>query len=167
MKDRPQTGGCKRRAHEPRSDGRNTGAGAFLLVGAHRPNEGKAMRRSPRKPLALAALAGLAAGAMVVQPADGARKLRLRAAPNGALRFTKERLQTAPGRVTVVLRNPASSGRRHGVEVEGKGIEKESRVAAPGQTVTVTVRLKRGRYEYYCPVDHHKQAGMEGRLIVG
>jgi uncharacterized cupredoxin-like copper-binding protein len=31
----------------------------------------------------------------------------------------------------------------------------------------VTVDLKAGKYEYYCPVDGHKDAGMEGTLTVG
>jgi uncharacterized cupredoxin-like copper-binding protein len=31
----------------------------------------------------------------------------------------------------------------------------------------VTVDLKAGKYEFYCPVDGHKQAGMKGTLTVG
>jgi uncharacterized cupredoxin-like copper-binding protein len=30
----------------------------------------------------------------------------------------------------------------------------------------VTVDLKPGKYEFYCPVDSHKQAGMTGTLTV-
>ena len=31
-------------------------------------------------------------------------------------------------------------------------------------TPTASAQLKAGKYEFYCPVDGHKQAGMEGKL---
>jgi uncharacterized cupredoxin-like copper-binding protein len=30
----------------------------------------------------------------------------------------------------------------------------------------VTVKLKKGTYTFYCPVDGHKAAGMKGKLVV-
>jgi uncharacterized cupredoxin-like copper-binding protein len=36
----------------------------------------------------------------------------------------------------------------------------------PGKTSTLTVNLKPGKYEYYCPFDSHKAAGMTGTLTV-
>lgn len=95
-----------------------------------------------------------------------ATSLKLRAAASGATRFDKERLRAEPGRVTIRLRNPSSSGKLHAVEIEGRGVEKESAVAAPGERVSVTARLRRGTYEFYCPVDGHKAAGMKGTLVV-
>jgi uncharacterized cupredoxin-like copper-binding protein len=59
--------------------------------------------------------------------------------------------------------NPSSVP--HAVEVEGKGVEKETKTLTNG-TADVTVNLKAGKYEFYCPVDGHKQAGMEGTLTV-
>jgi plastocyanin len=38
--------------------------------------------------------------------------------------------------------------------------------AKPGKVSTVTVTLKKGTYEYYCPVPGHKEAGMKGTLTV-
>ena len=35
-----------------------------------------------------------------------------------------------------------------------------------GGTSTVSVTLKKGNYTFYCPVDAHKQQGMEGTLTV-
>ena len=97
----------------------------------------------------------------------GGDALRLKASASGANKFNKTRLHAEPGKVTIRLRNPSTSGKPHAVEIEGKGVEKKSRVAQPGDRVSVSARLKRGRYEFYCPVDGHKAAGMEGTLIVG
>ena len=96
-----------------------------------------------------------------------ATTLKLKANAGGANKFNKTRLSAEPGKVTIRLRNPSTSGKPHAVEIEGKGVEKESDVAQPGERVSVTARLKRGRYEFYCPVDGHKAAGMEGTLVVG
>ena len=71
------------------------------------------------------------------------------------------------GRVTIKLSNPSSSGKPHAVEVEGKGVEKESKTIQPGGRTSLSVKLKKGRYEFYCPVDGHEAAGMKGKLIVG
>ena len=35
-----------------------------------------------------------------------------------------------------------------------------------GETTKVTATVKGGEYEYYCPVDGHEAAGMEGTLTV-
>lgn len=37
---------------------------------------------------------------------------------------------------------------------------------APGQSRTLTVNLKPGHYEFYCPIANHKQMGMEGEITV-
>jgi uncharacterized cupredoxin-like copper-binding protein len=56
----------------------------------------------------------------------------------------------------------------HALEVEGQGIEEESSEVAPGETTTLKVNLpKSGTYEIYCPVDGHKDKGMEGMITVG
>jgi uncharacterized cupredoxin-like copper-binding protein len=36
----------------------------------------------------------------------------------------------------------------------------------PGSKSTLTVTLKAGTYDYYCPVPAHKAAGMKGTLTV-
>ena len=95
-----------------------------------------------------------------------ATTLKLKAAASGALRFNKSTLRASAGSVTIKLKNPGTSGNRHAVEVEGKGVEKESRTIGPGKRTSLSVRLSKGRYEFYCPVDGHKAAGMEGTLIV-
>jgi uncharacterized cupredoxin-like copper-binding protein len=54
----------------------------------------------------------------------------------------------------------------HALEIEGQGIEKETENIQPGQTAKLNVDLKRGTYVLYCPVDGHKQRGMDGQIKV-
>jgi uncharacterized cupredoxin-like copper-binding protein len=56
----------------------------------------------------------------------------------------------------------------HNLEVEGPNGEQElPSDLAPGDSGTLTVDLsKPGTYEFYCPVDNHKQMGMEGEITV-
>ena len=96
---------------------------------------------------------------------SAATQLKLTADPGGALKFDKTTLSAKPGKTTVVLDNPSSVP--HAIEVEGKGVEEEGETVEKGGVSKVTVDLKAGEYEYYCPVDGHAQAGMEGTLTVG
>ena len=93
----------------------------------------------------------------------GASTVKLTADPGGALKFDTKTLSAKAGKVTVVMDNPSSTP--HAVEVEGKGVEEETKTLTQG-TAKVTVDLKPGKYEFYCPVDGHRQAGMEGTLTV-
>jgi len=94
----------------------------------------------------------------------GGQTLNLSADPGGALKFDKSDLSAKAGKVTLVMKNPSSLP--HAIAVEGKGVDKDGQTVGNGGTSTVTVALKPGRYEFYCPVDGHKQAGMEGHLTV-
>jgi plastocyanin len=93
-----------------------------------------------------------------------AQTLKLSADPGGALKFDKDTLTAKAGKATIVLDNPSSLP--HAVEVEGQGVEEESDTIGQDETAKVTVTLKSGKYEYYCPVDGHRAAGMEGTLTV-
>jgi len=93
-----------------------------------------------------------------------AQTLKLSADPSGALKFDKSSLTAKAGKVTIVLDNPSSLP--HAVEIEGNGVEEESGTIGEGETTKVTATVKPGKYEYYCPVDGHKAAGMTGELTV-
>jgi plastocyanin len=93
-----------------------------------------------------------------------ATKLTLVADPDGAPKFDKTELSAKPGKVTITMDNPSSAP--HAVEVEGNGVEQETETLTEGKA-SMTVDLKEGTYEFYCPVDGHRQAGMEGTLTVG
>jgi uncharacterized cupredoxin-like copper-binding protein len=92
--------------------------------------------------------------------------LALSADPGGDLKFNKSSLTSKAGKVTIVLRNPSSATAPHAVEIEGQGVEEESDTIDPGATTKVSAELEPGEYEFYCPVDDHKGAGMEGTLTV-
>jgi plastocyanin len=94
----------------------------------------------------------------------GATKLKLTADPGGALKFDTTELTTKPGKVTITMDNPSDVP--HAVEIEGKGVEEGTKTLTNG-TADVTVDVKAGKYEFYCPVDGHREAGMEGTLTVG
>ena len=55
----------------------------------------------------------------------------------------------------------------HQLEVEGKGIEEQkTAVIDPGGSAKLAVKLKPGKYEWYCPIPGNRQQGMEGTLTV-
>ena len=57
----------------------------------------------------------------------------------------------------------------HSLEVEdvtpGHDQELEGSVS-PGQSGKLTVNLAPGKYTFYCPIDNHRQMGMEGTITV-
>jgi plastocyanin len=67
---------------------------------------------------------------------------------------------------TYLFKAVNSGGTVHALEVEGQGIEEETEEIQPGQSAELKVKLKTGTYELYCPVDGHKEEGMEGKVIV-
>jgi plastocyanin len=107
-------------------------------------------------PATTAATGGAAAG--------GSSTLKLAADPSGALKFDKSKLTAKAGTVTIDMSNPSSL--QHGIAVEGNGVDKDGKFVSQGGTSTVSVKLKPGKYTFYCPVDSHRQAGMQGTLTV-
>ena len=90
--------------------------------------------------------------------------LQVSADSSGALKFDKSSLSAKAGNVTITMDNP--SPLTHAVAVEGNGIDKPGNTVGMGGKSTVTVSLKAGKYVFYCPVDGHKAAGMQGTLTV-
>jgi plastocyanin len=92
----------------------------------------------------------------------GGETLTVTADPGGQLSWDKSELSAKAGKVTLKIVNESSIP--HAIEVEGNGVEEETKTVA-GANAEVTVDLKAGEYEYYCPVDDHKQT-MKGTLTV-
>jgi plastocyanin len=93
----------------------------------------------------------------------GGEKLALAAPADGSLKFDKTDLTAKAGNVTIDFDNPSSVP--HAVEIEGNGVEEETKTVTKDKA-SVTVDLKPGTYEFYCPVGNHRAQGMEGQLTV-
>jgi uncharacterized cupredoxin-like copper-binding protein len=73
-------------------------------------------------------------------------------------------MELAAGTYTFVATNNGQT--THALEIEGQGIEEETAELAPGDQGELTVALEPGEYELYCPVDGHKDMGMEVDITV-
>jgi plastocyanin len=93
----------------------------------------------------------------------GGETVDVSAPEDGALKFDQSSLNAKAGKVTFKFDNPSQVP--HAFEVEGNGVEEETDTITQS-SASVTVDLKPGSYEYYCPVGNHRQAGMEGTLTV-
>jgi plastocyanin len=93
----------------------------------------------------------------------GSETLALAAPADGSLKFDKSELTAKAGKVTINFDNPSSVP--HAVEIEGNGVEEETKTITMDKA-SVTVDLKAGDYEFYCPVGNHRAEGMEGKLTV-
>jgi plastocyanin len=93
----------------------------------------------------------------------GGGTLQLAAPADGSLKFDKTELDAKAGKVTIDFDNPSSVP--HAVEIEGNGVEEETETVTKDKA-SVTVDLKPGTYEFYCPVGNHRAEGMEGKLTV-
>ena len=100
-------------------------------------------------------------------PSGGGSSVKLTAEESSGFKFDKKTATARAGTVTLTLDNPSGNQAPHAIAVEGNGVDKDGTPVQPGQgTSKISVKLKAGKYEFYCPVDGHKQAGMEGKLTV-
>ncbi len=70
------------------------------------------------------------------------------------------------GPVTFRVRNDGVMA--HALYVRGEGVDKGTRNVAKGESATLTVTLKPGTYDLFCPMSEetHKMAGMALKLVV-
>ncbi|MER5619091.1 hypothetical protein [Streptomyces sp. NPDC002215] len=74
--------------------------------------------------------------------------------------------QVAAGTVTFVVDNAGTLA--HALAVSGSGVsEAHTSTIPPGGTSRLTVTLQPGSYELWCPIDKHKELGMDTHLQVG
>jgi plastocyanin len=92
----------------------------------------------------------------------GSEALTVTANPGGAISWEPTTLNAEAGSVTIKLVN--QSDIPHAIEVEGNGVEEESETVT-GEDTELTVDLKAGDYEFYCPVSNHRET-MKGTLTV-
>jgi plastocyanin len=121
---------------------------------------------------AVAAKPGQDTGALATAVASVVQKpvseqngaLEIDADPSGALKFLASSGSAKSGKVT--LRSVNKSSTPHDIAITGGGLNQVGAVVSNGGVSTVAVTLKPGTYTFYCSVDGHRQAGMQGTLTV-
>ena len=80
-------------------------------------------------------------------------------------KFDPENPKVKAGKVKFVMTNDGQAP--HALEIEGPSGEAETKTVNGGEKASVTVNLsKPGKYTMYCPVDNHRDLGMEGEITV-
>jgi plastocyanin len=98
-------------------------------------------------------------------PQGNATTLKLAAEPN-AIAYDTTQLSGKAGQVTIDFDNP-STAITHDVCLEGpSGDEIGCSDTISGGSTSLSESLKPGSYTFFCSVDGHRQAGMEGTLTV-
>jgi plastocyanin len=103
-------------------------------------------------------------GATTSAGGGGGETLKIAADPGGALKFDQTSLEASAGSVTIDFTNDSSL--QHNVTLDGPGVEDEGTDTVTGSSTSVTLDLQPGEYTFYCSVDGHRAAGMEGKLVV-
>ena len=99
--------------------------------------------------------------------ASSGKRLAIKAVESNGLSFDPKTLKAKAGTVTITMDNPSDDSLQHAVSVEGPGgVAASGQIAQPGSTSKVTLKLKPGKYTFFCPVGSHRAAGMEGTLTV-
>jgi plastocyanin len=92
----------------------------------------------------------------------GGQQLALQADAS-QLKFNTNKLTAKAGKVTLTMTNP--SPLQHDIAIKG-GVNVKGDVVGQGGKSVVTTDLKPGKYTFYCTVDSHESAGMNGELDV-
>ncbi|HUB99651.1 MAG TPA: plastocyanin/azurin family copper-binding protein [Solirubrobacterales bacterium] len=86
-------------------------------------------------------------------------------AAESELRFEETELTSKPGKVTIDFNNPSSIP--HDVKIEDEaGEELGGTETIAKEEESATVELPPGTYKFFCSVPGHREAGMEGTLVV-
>ena len=93
----------------------------------------------------------------------GGSTVKISADPSGALKFEQTDVSATAGSITIDFTNMSSIP--HDVTIEGNGASGATDQITDSTTST-TVDLEPGTYTFFCSVDGHRAAGMEGTLTV-
>ena len=93
----------------------------------------------------------------------GGSTVKISADPSGALKFEQTDVSATAGSITIDFTNMSSVP--HDVTIEGNGASGATDQITDSTTST-TVDLDPGTYTFFCSVDGHRAAGMEGTLTV-
>ena len=90
----------------------------------------------------------------------GGSTVKISADPSGALSYEQTDVSATAGSITIDFTNMSSLP--HDVTIEGDGATDQ----ITDSTTSTTVDLEPGTYTFFCSVDGHRAAGMEGTLTV-
>lgn len=93
----------------------------------------------------------------------GGSTVKISADPSGALSYEQTDVSATAGSITIDFTNMSSLP--HDVTIEGNGASGATDEITNSSTST-TVDLEPGTYTFFCSVDGHRAAGMEGTLTV-
>jgi plastocyanin len=93
----------------------------------------------------------------------GGSTIQISADPSGALKYEQTDVSATAGSITIDFTNMSSVP--HDVTIEGNGASGATDEITDSTTST-TVDLDPGTYTFFCSVDGHRAAGMEGTLTV-
>jgi plastocyanin len=93
----------------------------------------------------------------------GGSTVKISADPSGALSYEQTDVSATAGSITIDFTNMSSLP--HDVTIEGNGASGATDEITNSSTST-TVDLDPGTYTFFCSVDGHRAAGMEGTLTV-
>jgi plastocyanin len=97
--------------------------------------------------------------------AGGGETVSLSADPGGDLAYDTDSLSAAAGSLTIELDNPATLP--HDVCLESPaGDDVGCSEQVMESTTELTAEVEPGDYTFYCSVEGHREAGMEGTLTV-
>ena len=111
-------------------------------------------------------LAVMAAFAVPAASSAGTKSIGVAhiSAPVSGLRYDQKIVHAHAGRIKVVFLN--RSAIKHNVNIESGEHELGKTATITHATTTMIVTLKPGKYNFYCSVPGHEDAGMHGTLIV-
>jgi len=96
---------------------------------------------------------------------SAAQTLSVAANPEGQLRYSTTSLAAKAGSVSINFTNTAPLA--HNLTIaSASGAVLGATPTFQGGSNTLSLNLKPGTYTFYCSVPGHRQAGMEGKLVV-
>jgi plastocyanin len=95
----------------------------------------------------------------------GGGTISFEADPDGALAYTQTEVSGPAGDDTIELVNDSSTP--HDVTIEDSGGNELAKTEViTGDTTSTDATLEAGSYTFFCSVDGHREAGMEGTLTI-
>lgn len=135
--------------------------GALVLAGCGGSKGSSSSASTPATPATSATTTTQSTSTSSSAPAS----LSLAANPEGQLSYDKKSLTAKVGTVAIDFTNMAQLG--HNVTVESpSGSVVGATPTITGESKTLTLKLTPGTYKFFCSVPGHRQAGMEGTLVV-